>query len=300
MAQTLRQCKKEKMFCCFAQCLELRCGVVFVSSTCWTGIRPEAMSMKPHPNKLFSLSLCGSLIILKSKFASGERKSGRNREHKNVLMTFGSWWHGDFASHLSEDLCTHTQLCPSIFQMKGTVVDYWWCVHLDLGLPKIQKNNPLMIRQLFHFCLRHRIQYTPVKCETPTDGWTDTFHFFVSISALLDKDSPPQQRRWDTRQSEIHYHNTVLDKWTLTCLSHNKLIVPHKVSILTASQTQLLFSLHTKTSVIFPVLEKSGRLICYIWQQSMTGEQSRYYCKIFQRRARIISLQIMWVLSYTE
>lgn len=38
----------------------------------------EATRMKPRPKKLFIPSLCGSLIILKSKFASGERKSGRN------------------------------------------------------------------------------------------------------------------------------------------------------------------------------------------------------------------------------
>lgn len=90
------------------------------------------------------------------------------------------------------------------------------------------------------------------KCETPTDGWTlytHQIHFTSLFPALLDKDGPPHWRRWDARQSEIHnYHNTVL---TLTRLSHNRLIVPHKVSILTASQTQLPFSPHTKKVLTF-------------------------------------------------
>lgn len=74
-----------------------------------------------------------------------------------------------------------------------------------------------------------------------------------------------------------------------------------KVSILTVSQTHTtpILSAHKK-SVDFPALEKSGKLICYIWQQRMTGEQSRCYCKIFQLSARIISLQIMWLLSYMQ
>lgn len=74
-----------------------------------------------------------------------------------------------------------------------------------------------------------------------------------------------------------------------------------KVSKLTAPQTHTtpILSAHKK-SVDFPALEKSGKLICYIWQQPMTGEQSRYYCKIFQLSARIISLQIMWLLSYMQ
>lgn len=75
-------------------------------------------------------------------------------------------------------------------------------------------------RTLSLFVLRHTIQYSHTKCETPTDGWTDTFHFFVSIPPFLDKDTLPQQRLGDVRQSQIHnYHNTVLDKWILTCLA---------------------------------------------------------------------------------
>lgn len=253
------------------------------------------MNIKPHPNRLFNLSLCGSLMISKSKFASGKTKAGRNWDH---LMSFGSSRHGDFAFHLREHSRTLavSSVHPSWHKkhILNAAVNYWWCV---VGSHKHIKGNRKSpddsAKESFTFVLRHRIQYSHIKCDSPTDGWTDTFHFFVSIPPFLDRETLPQQS-----QSRIHnYHNTVLDKWTLTCLNHNKLIVPHKVSILTAPQTHTTPILSThKKSVDFPALEKSGKLICYIWQQRMTGEQSRYYCKIFQRSARIISLQIMSVL----
>lgn len=148
---------------------------------------------------------------------------------------------------------TCCQLCPSQC--------FWNEIWLGVGISQIQIGeieNPLMNqpRTLSLFVLRHRIWCFHMKCETPTDGWTDTFHFFFSIPPFLDKDTLPQQRPWDERQSWIHnYHNTVLDKWTLTCLSHNKLIVPHKVSILTAPQTHTTPILSThKKSVDFPAL----------------------------------------------
>lgn len=269
------------------------------------------MNIKPHPNRLFNLSLCGSLMISKSKFASGKTKAGRNSFNEFRLVK-------------AQRLCIPSQrafayTCCQFFPSKcfrnvvflqltqilnpwhilNAVVSYWWCVVGSHKHIKGSRKSPDdSAKDSFTFVLRHRIQYLHIKCESPTDGWTDTFHFFVSIPPFLDRETPPQQRLWDARQSRIHnYHNTVLDKWTLTCLNHNKLIVPHKVSILTAPQTHTTPILSThKKSVDFPALEKSGKLICYIWQQRMTGEQSRYYCKIFQRSARIISLQIMSVL----
>lgn len=56
-------------------------------------------------------------------------------------------------------------------------------------------------------------------------------------------------RRTSVRNPQLSQYS--IDKWTLTRLSHNRLIVPHKVSISTASQTQLPFSPHTKKVLTF-------------------------------------------------
>lgn len=53
-------------------------GLFVFLSVQYAELISAAVSIKLHPNRLFSLSLCGSLIILKSKFASRKRKSGRN------------------------------------------------------------------------------------------------------------------------------------------------------------------------------------------------------------------------------
>lgn len=56
-------------------------------------------------------------------------------------------------------------------------------------------------------------------------------------------------RRTSVRNPQLSQYS--IDEWTLTRLSHNRLIVPHKVSILTALQTQLPFSPHTKKVLTF-------------------------------------------------
>lgn len=228
-----------------------------------------ATSIKPRPNRLFSLSLCDWPINLKSKFASGKRTSGRNWDH---LMSFGPSWQGDFAFHLTEHLCAHTvsSVHPSFsndiflsltqilnpLHILNTVFGYGWYV-FGVVISQIQKKeNPLMNqpRTLSLLVLRHRIQYSHIKCETPTGGWTDTFHFFVSIPPFLDKDTLPQQRHCELHNSPksttitIQYlTNGYTHVWaTISSLSliKSQYRQPHK-------HTQLPFSPHTKKVLTF-------------------------------------------------
>lgn len=126
--------------------------------------------------------------------------------------------------------------------------------------------------------------------------WDDRFHgfFFASVTPFSDKDTLPQRGL-----KAIHInpdHNTILDKWTLTCLSHNKLIVwqfeSHSLHIHSIWNTQ---NTHTHTPPILSVLR--NLLACQHWKTwkrssarvhhalnirlaaCAIGEQSRYYFK---------------------
>lgn len=146
----------------------------------------------------------------------------------------------------------YTHHLSQYFPTKDTVVEYWWCVHLALCLPKIQKDSPLMNQQRILSLLpetQNTIRYYKV---WNAHWWVD--RYILLLCFLIS----PFRQRWPATLKTVRRSSawnpqlsqSSTDKWTLTRLSHNRLIVPHKVSIFTL-HTQLPFSPHTKKVLTF-------------------------------------------------
>lgn len=127
------------------------------------------------------------------------------------------------------------------FPIKDTVVDYWWYMHLDLCSPKMNQQSILSLLPYTQKTIRYYIVWNS---HLWMDRYISLLCFYISPFRQRRPSTLKTVRRTSVRSPQLSQYS--IDKWTLTCLGHNRLIVPHKVPILTASQTQLPFSPHTK------------------------------------------------------
>lgn len=138
-----------------------------------------------------------------------------------------------------------------------------------------------------------------------TGGQMDFSSSSMWVCSTLFRQRVPATVRAErhTHQSWLHnYHNAILDKWTLTCLSHNTLIVCRIVSIFTAWRTHTCnsYSICAQEPVGLPALENSGKITMpwiSFWQLEWLENNRDFISKPFQWRVGcIISFIIMWII----
>lgn len=161
-------------------------------------------------------------------------------------------------------------------------------------------------QSLFHFCLRHWKQYFLVRCETPTDGWTDGFQFFFCVSMFhpFQTKSPCHIEGWETHTSVLTPQLPQYDTWQMDthmsepqyahCLSHSLYIHTmahtHATHILSVHRNLLACQL-------WKARESSGKITMpwiSFWQ--LIWSENNRDSKPFQWRVGcIISFLIMWM-----